>query len=154
MSNQIAIQAMTDAGPAVVPAGSSRASRIVASGARVVLGLLFAVMGLNGLLHFIPDPAPETIPAGAMAFTLAMARAGYFLPLLGATQAVAGALLVTGRFVPLALTILAPVIVNIVALHLFLAPQGLPMALVVLACEVYLAIVHRSAFRSLLASRA
>lgn len=136
------------------PASSSRPARVAAAGARIALGFLFIVMGLNGLLHFIPDPKPEMIPAGALAFSVAMAKAGYFVPLLGATQAAAGLLLLAGRFVPLALTMLAPVIVNIVAFHVFLAPQGLAMAAVVLGCEVYLAFVYRSAFRSVLAARA
>jgi hypothetical protein len=88
-----------------------------------------------------------------MALTIAFARSGYLLPLVGATQALVGALLLANRFIPLALTLIAPVIVHIVAFHLFLAPQGLPVALVVLAIELHLAIVHRGAFRSVLAAR-
>ncbi|AKU94938.1 hypothetical protein AKJ09_01602 [Labilithrix luteola] len=129
-------------------------SRFAPTGARVVMGLLFFVMGLNGLLQFLPPPKPGEIPPGAMELTLAFARSGYMMQLVGVTQIVVGALLLANRFVPLALVILAPVVVNIIAFHLFLAPQGLPVALVVLALGLYLAKVHAAAFRSLLAPRA
>src|SRR5262245_14008901 len=90
--------------------------------ARVVLGLIFTVFGLNGFLHFLPQP-PST-PA-AMAFGGALAATGYMFPLIKGTEVLAGVLLLSGRYVPLALTLLAPVVVNIVAFHLFLAPAGL-----------------------------
>ncbi|MEP7053586.1 MAG: DoxX family protein, partial [Pseudomonadota bacterium] len=87
--------------------------------ARVLLGLTFFVFGLNGFLHFIPQPAP---PPAAGAFAGAMMATGYFFPLLKATEVLAGALLLGNRYVPLALAVLAPVIINIVAFHLFLEP--------------------------------
>jgi hypothetical protein len=57
------------------------------------------------------------------------------------------------RFVPLALTVLAPVIVNIVAVHLFLAPSGFPLTILAVALELFLAWSYRAAFRSLLRAR-
>ncbi len=119
--------------------------------ARVFLGLLFFVFGLNGFLHFLPQPAE---PPAALAFLGGLAGSGYFFPLLKATETIAGAALLLNRFVPLALTVLAPVIVNIVAFHTFLAPGGLPVALVALALELTLAWSCRDAFRGVLASRA
>ena len=77
---------------------------------------------------------------------------GYLLPFVHGTETVAGALLLSGRFVPLALTIAAPVVLNILAFHLFLAPSGLPFPLIVAALEVFLAWRYRSAFRPLLRS--
>ncbi|HTO06782.1 MAG TPA: DoxX family membrane protein [Myxococcota bacterium] len=115
--------------------------------ARILLGAVFFVFGLNKLLHFIPQP-PITGPAAE--FMGALIASGYFLPLLAATEIVSGLALLTGRYVPLALVLLAPVVVNIVAFHTFLAPAGLPVALVVLALEVFLASQYRSAFRSVL----
>jgi len=120
--------------------------------ARILLGLVFTVTGLNGFLNFLPQPATP-MPAGAMAFAGAMVKTGYLMPLLMATQLISGLLLLAGRFVPLALALLAPVVVNIVAFHLFLAPAGLPVAGPVLVLEVYLAWAYRTAFRPMLTWR-
>lgn len=117
--------------------------------ARVILGLVFVVFGLNGFLHFLPQPPA---PPRAMAFVGALAASGYFFPLLKATEVTAGALLLLG-FVPIALTLLAPIIVNIVAFHLFLAPGNYAVVGLVLAAEIYLAIVHRAAFAQLFRRR-
>ena len=119
--------------------------------ARTGLGLVFFVFGLDGFLHFIPPPDPATIPPGALAFGKAMAETGYLFQLVKGTEVFAGALLLGNRFVPLALVVLAPVIVNIVLLHALLAPSGITVALVVLCLELYLAWSYRSHFRSLLA---
>jgi uncharacterized membrane protein YphA (DoxX/SURF4 family) len=118
--------------------------------ARVVLGLVFFVFGLNGFLHFLPQPP---IPAAAGAFAGALAASGYFFPLLKATEVVAGALLLAGVFVPFALTLLAPIIVNIVAFHLFLAPGNFGLLGLILAAEIYLAWTHRASFALLFARR-
>jgi uncharacterized membrane protein YphA (DoxX/SURF4 family) len=118
--------------------------------ARVLLGLVFFVFGLNGFLHFLPQPPP---PAGALGFVGGLASAGYFFPLLKGTEVLAGTLLLAG-FVPIALTLLAPIIVNIVAFHTFLAPGNWPVVGLVLVSEIYLAVVHRAAFAPLFARRA
>jgi len=121
--------------------------------ARVLLGLVFFVFGLNGFFHFIPQPK-DAMSDTAMAFFSGMAKTGYMLPLIFGTQTGVGVLVLINRFVPLALALVAPVIVNIVAFHLFLAPSGLPVALVVLALEVFLAWSYRERFRPMLACRA
>jgi uncharacterized membrane protein YphA (DoxX/SURF4 family) len=118
--------------------------------ARLLLGLVFFVFGLNGFLHFLPQPPP---PAGALGFVGGLASAGYFFPLLKGTEVLAGTLLLAG-FVPFALTLLAPIIVNIVAFHAFLAPGNWPVVGLVLVSEIYLAVVHRAAFAPLFARRA
>jgi hypothetical protein len=117
---------------------------------RVVLGLVFFVFGLNGFLGFLPQPPLEG-PAGA--FLGALGATGYMFPLIKGTEVVAGALLLANRFVPLALAILAPVIVNIVLVHALLAPEGVVIAVIILALELYLAWSYRSAFRPMLAAR-
>jgi uncharacterized membrane protein YphA (DoxX/SURF4 family) len=127
-------------------------TRYLTPTARILLGLIFTVTGLNGFLNFLPQPATP-MPAGAVAFAGAMMKTGYLMPLLMATQLISGLLLLTGRWVPLGLALLAPVVINIVAFHLFLAPAGLPLAGVVLVLEVYLAWAYRGAFRSMLAWR-
>src|SRR5262245_52520723 len=118
--------------------------------ARVLLGGIFVVFGLNGFLHFLPQPPA---PPRAMAFGGALAATGYFFPLLKGTETAAGALLLLG-FVPIALTLLAPIIVNIVAFHLFLAPGNYAVVGLVLAAEIYLAVANRAAFAPLFAGRA
>ncbi len=117
---------------------------------RILLGLIFVVFGLNGLLHFLPQPE---LPDAAKSFFGGLAGTGYMLPLLFGTQVLGGALLLLGM-VPLGLLILAPVIVNIVAFHVFLAPDGLPLALVVVALELFLAWVHREVYAPLFGLRA
>jgi uncharacterized membrane protein YphA (DoxX/SURF4 family) len=125
-------------------------SRKLPTVARVLLGAVFFVFGLNGFFHFLPQPPA---PARAMAFAGALAATGYFFPLLKATEVVAGALLLAGAFVPFALTLLAPIIVNIVAFHAFLAPGNYAVVGLVLAAEIYLAVVNRAAFAPLFARR-
>jgi putative oxidoreductase len=120
----------------------------VVVGARLILGVVFVVFGLNGFLHFLPQPA---VPAEAGAFFGALARSRYMLPLLFATQLVGGTLVLAGIFVPFALVLLAPVIVNILLFHLFLDPAGIGPGLLVALCELVLAWHHRRSFRGLFA---
>lgn len=117
---------------------------------RSLLGLTFLVFGLNGFFQFLPQPA---VPAEAGTFLGGLVSAKYLFPLLKGTEIIAGALLLSGRFVPLALTLLAPIIVNIAGFHLFLAP-GLPMVVFLLGSELYLAWAYRDAFRPMLAAHA
>jgi hypothetical protein len=119
--------------------------------ARLLLGLVFFVFGLNGFLHFLPMP-PE--PARAGAFLGALAATGYMFPLIKGTEVLGGLLLLGGRWIPLGLTVLAPVIVNIVAFHAVLAPAGIGLPLVILALEIYLAWIYRQAFAPMLQARA
>jgi len=124
--------------------------RHVPTAARLFLGLVFTVFGLNFFLHFLPVPPA---PPRAAAFAGALFASGYLFPLLKATEVAAGLLLLSGRFVPLALTVLAPIIVNIVGFHLFLAPSGLAIPLAVLVAEIYLARTYRAAFAPMLRAR-
>jgi putative oxidoreductase len=114
--------------------------------ARLLLGLPFLVFGLNGFLHFMPQPPA---PPAAGAFVGALLATGFMVPLQKTVEVVAALLLLSGRAVPFALTLLAPVIVCITGFHLFLAPGGWPVVLLLLACEGYLAWTHRAAFAPL-----
>jgi uncharacterized membrane protein YphA (DoxX/SURF4 family) len=118
--------------------------------ARVLLGLAFFVFGLNGFLHFIPQP-PISGPPGE--FLGAMIATGYLFALVKGTEVVCGALLLSGRFVPLALTLLAPVLVNIVFFHAFLEPAVIGVPLLLVALEIFLAWSYRAVFRPMLAAR-
>ena len=110
--------------------------------ARVLLGLMFAVFGSNAFLHFIPMP-PMQGQAGA--FIGALVSSGYIYP-IAVLQVVGGLLLLIGRFVPLGLTLLGPVIVNIMLYHIFLDTSGLPIAIVISILALFLLWGYRDRF--------
>jgi uncharacterized membrane protein YphA (DoxX/SURF4 family) len=122
--------------------------RHLPTASRLLLGFIFLVNGLNGFLHFMPMPA---MPADAMAFAGALMKSGYLFPLMKTIEVAAGALLLAGVAVPFAITLLAPIIVNIAGFHLFLAPAAMPMVAVLLATELHLAFAHRAAFAPMFA---
>jgi hypothetical protein len=93
------------------------------------------------------------LPEGATDLAGALVRSGYLFQLTAWTEVICGALLLMNLFVPLALAFIAPVVVNIVAFHVFLAPSGLGVAVVVLALNLYLAWAYRRAYRPMLAAR-
>ena len=117
--------------------------------ARYLAGLIFLVMGLNGFLHFIPFPPP----AGVAAQFMDALYASHYLWVIFAFQVIAGALLLANRYVPLAVAMLAPVIVNILTFHALMAPSGLPLALFVAVLWVLIFIDVRPAFSGLFQSR-
>lgn len=117
--------------------------------ARVLLGLAFTVFGLNFFLHFLPQPPP---PPEAGVFLGAL-FAGKIFSIIKPIEIAAGLALLGNRFVPLALLLIAPVLVNIVAFHAFLATSGLVLASVLVALELHLAWVNRSAYRPLFVAR-
>jgi uncharacterized membrane protein YphA (DoxX/SURF4 family) len=119
---------------------------------RILMGLPLIAFGLNGFFNFLPQPKTP-LPAGAAAFTGALMQSGYMMQLIGATLLLVGVLLALNRFVPLALALFAPFIVNSLAFHACLQPAGLPMAGVFLLFELYLSWIYRHAFRSVLAAR-
>src|ERR1700739_4216192 len=95
--------------------------------ARYLLGLLFTVFGLNGFLNFIHQPPPAN-PV-AIQFLVAVS-ASHYIAIVFLAQIVCGLLLLSGRFVPLALAILAPVLVNILNYHITMDPGGIGIGLV------------------------
>ncbi len=123
--------------------------RIVSVIARYLAGVIFFVIGLNGFLHFIPFPPPTGI-AGQFMGALYVS---HYLWVIFGFQLVAGGLLLVNRYVPLALAILAPVIVNIFCFHAFMAPSGLPRAFFVALLWVLIFIDVRPAFSGLFQSR-
>jgi len=126
--------------------------KIVTLIARVLLGLMFLVFGLNGFLHFIPQgPMPATGPAGR--FLGALMESHYFVPIF-LLQIVSGALFLVNRYVPLALMLIAPVIVNILLFHSLMNPGGLPPGLIATALWVVVAYGVRSAFAGILQKNA
>src|ERR1700752_3735430 len=123
--------------------------RTVSTIARYLAGAIFLVMGLNGFLNFIPFPPPGGI-AGQFMGAL---YASHYLWVIFAFQVIAGALLLVNRYVPLAVALLAPVIVNILTFHVTMAPSGLPLALFVAALWALVFVDVRPAFSGLFQSR-
>jgi uncharacterized membrane protein YphA (DoxX/SURF4 family) len=117
--------------------------------ARILLGLLFLVFGLNGFLHFIPM-APPTGLAGQYMGALFLS---HYLVAVFLLQTIGGALLLANRFVPLALVLLGPVLVNILLFHALMAPEGLPMALFATVLWALLFYAVRRAFAGVLVQR-
>jgi putative oxidoreductase len=113
--------------------------------ARILLGLVFLVFGLNDFFHFIPQ-APMPGDAGVLA-TLLYTH-GWFL-FHGILYVIAGALLLAGRYVPVALVILGPILVNILMFHITLAPGGIGMGLLCTLLELFLIYAYWPAFRGI-----
>jgi hypothetical protein len=117
-------------------------------GTQALMGLIFFVFGLNGFLHFIPEPEWS---GDAATYMGGLAATGYFFPVLKAVEGVAGFLLLIRKFPALALVLLAPIVVQIVLFHVFLAPEGLAMAVPLLLIEAYLGFgVYRERFSDVL----
>jgi len=123
--------------------------RTVSTIAQYLAGVIFLVFGLNGFLHFIPFPPPSGV-AGQFMGALFVS---HYLVVIFALQVIAGVLLLVNRYVPLAVAILAPVIVNILSFHALMAPSGLPLALFVALLWAAIFIDVRPAFSGLFQSR-
>ena len=123
--------------------------RIASVIARYLAGLIFFVMGLNGFLHFIPLPPP----IGVAAQFMGALYVSHYLLVIFAFQIIAGVLLLVNRYVPLAVALLAPVIVNILTFHVLMAPAGLPQAVFVAILWTVIFIDVRPAFSGLFQSR-
>jgi putative oxidoreductase len=117
--------------------------------ARYLAGVIFLVFGLNGFLHFIPLPPPAGV-AGQFMWALFVS---HYLTLVFGVQVIAAVLLLANRFVPLALAVLAPVLVNILAFHALMAPSGLPFALFVTVLWALIFVDVRTAFAGLFQAR-
>jgi hypothetical protein len=127
-----------------------KTARYATATARSILGLMFVVFGANFFLHFLPQPPLEG-PAGD--FAVALFNSGYVMQTVKVVEVAAGLLLLTNRFVPLALTLLAPIVVGIVGFHASLAPASGGAAYLALVLELFLAYAYRSSYAALFESR-
>ena len=126
---------------------SKSGSRYATAVVRVLLGLMFLLFGLNGFLNFIPTP--KDMPQEIITVAGALMTAGY-MQVVSATEVLVAVMLLTNRFVPLALALLAPVIVGILTFHIAVQPATIGPGIVVLVMELYLAWSYRGAFRPML----
>jgi len=125
-------------------------ARFLPPTARILLALILLLFGLNGFFQFMP--APKDMPQDIMKITGALTQAGY-LPIVSGTQVIVGLLLLINRFVPLALALLAPIIVGIITFHIRMSPSTIGPGIIVLLLELYLAWAYRDAYRSMLKPR-
>ncbi len=116
---------------------------------RIFLGAILVLFGLNKFLNFLPPMVPG---AEAGAFMGALVATGYMMPLVGLVEVVSGALLLSNKYVAIALLLLAPISVNIVAFHLFLDPANIVPALLVAIMNVYLLLANKSKFSGVLSA--
>jgi len=117
--------------------------------ARLLLGLIFLIFGLNGFLNFIHMPPPTGVAAQ---FFGAIFASHYYIVIF-AVQVLGGLLLLINRFVPLALVILGPVIVNIFFFHSLMAPAGIPLAILVVVLWTIVAVRNKQHLAGLFAQR-
>ena len=125
--------------------------KIASTIARYLLGLVFLVFGLNGFLHFIPMPPPKGL--AAQQFGGAIFSSHYWVVVFG-LQVLGGVLLLINRYVVLALVLLGPVIVNIFFFHALMAPEGLPLAVVVVVLWTILAARYKQYLAPIFVQRA
>ena len=118
---------------------------------RVLLGLVFVIFGLNGFLNFIPAPPP---PPGLAGQFITVFLQSHWVLFVSGFQVIGGALLLIGLYIPLALAILGPVIVNILLYHLLISPMGGSIAVVVALLWVFLFWRYRQYFASLFVQKA
>jgi putative oxidoreductase len=118
--------------------------------ARYLLGLMFMVFGLNGFLNFMHQP-PPTNPLALQFF--AAISASHFAAFLFAVQVLGGLLLLSGFFVPLALTLLAAVLYNILAFHLTMAPESIAGALVACVLWILVFLQYRESFKGIFSAK-
>lgn len=140
--------------------------------ARVVLGLVFVVVGVAGLVHHGPDPetgaeadglvgflfgwysdcrpCPPGMAPEAVAYMEGLMGTGYLWELLKVVEIACGVLLIAGLFVPLTLVVLAPIVLQVLLFNIFLVPDGLELAVAMSLLGAYLAYHHRSSFRGVL----
>ena len=130
---------------------SNKVKSISVLSARILLGLIYVVFGLNFFLHFIPMPPSS---GGVVdAFMGGLFQSGYFFPMMKGLEVVFGVMLLIGLFVPLALVVLMPISINILLFHAFLA--GNPaLAIVIVLVHIYLAWSYRDYYKPLLARKA
>jgi putative oxidoreductase len=124
--------------------------KIAALIARFLLGLVFLVFGLNGFLHFIPM---QPLPAGPAGQFLGALFASHYVLVVSALQLAGGILLLVNRYVPLALVLLGPVIVNILFFHLLMDRSGLLLAIVIVILWGILFLRHRQYFSGIFVQR-
>ncbi|MCC7261835.1 MAG: DoxX family membrane protein [Candidatus Latescibacteria bacterium] len=124
--------------------------KIAVTAVRMLMGLLFLFASITFLFQLFPKPE---LTGDMKTFNAGLEASGYLMYLIKVIELVCGIALVSGRFVPLAAVLLAPISVNILCVHLFLAPEGLPVAIFVVLGNLFLAYTYREVYAPLFAAK-
>ena len=114
---------------------------------RVLMGLMFLFASIAYFLKLIP---PQELSGPMKLFNEGLTASGYFMPFLKAVELIAGILLVAGLFIPLTAIVIFPITINIFLVHIFLAPEGIPVAIFMLAGNLFIAWYYRKSYAALL----
>ena len=115
--------------------------------ARVLLGLILLIFGLNGFLQFMPMPEMSTEAGELMG---ALASAGYFFPIIAIVEIIVGVLLLINKYIALALIVLFPIMLNALLFHLFLDIAGIGAAALAITLNIFLLITYKEKFKEIL----
>jgi putative oxidoreductase len=113
---------------------------------RVLLGLPFLIFGLNHFFPFIPHPPMDGV---ALDYMMGLTKVGYFWPLLRGLEILIGISLISGRFVPLALAVLAPISLHIFLFHAFVLLANLPLAIIILVLHIFLMVKYWAYYKQI-----
>lgn len=116
---------------------------------RVLLGLLLVFASGSYFLDLVPQPQ---LSGDMKTFTDGLNASGYIMPVVKAIELICGIAFIAGRFIPLTTIVIFPIAVNILGVHAFLAPEGLPIAIFVFVATIFLAYRHKEHYHSLLIS--
>ena len=119
--------------------------------ARIIFGLAFLIFGLNGFFSFMPTPAPSAQMGEMLG---AFAKTGYFFPMIKSIETICGLLILSNFLVPLGVILIAPILVGITSLHLFLDPQGIPMMIFLHLLHAFLIWGYWNYFKSIFIKKA
>lgn len=117
---------------------------------RTLMGLLFLFASITFLFKLFPNPPMEGV---TKTFNEGLMSVGYFFPLLKITELICALAFVSGRFVPLATLVIAPIIVNIFMFHAFIDRTGLPVAVFLVLANIFVAYYYRASYKGLLTAK-
>ncbi len=123
--------------------------KIATTVVRILLGLLFVFSSVAYFFQLFPMPE---FTGDMQTFNEGLDASGYLMPLVKGIELLCGIAFIIGRFVPLAILLIFPIVVNILGVHIFLAPEGLPIAIFILLATSFLAYVHRNTYQGILSS--
>lgn len=116
---------------------------------RSLLGLIYLFFGLNFFLHYLPTPPPPAQPGAAESFLGGLFQAGYFFPMVKGLEVLLGGFLLLNFLTPLSLVVLAPISLNILLFHAFLAPDNIAVSILIVVLHVFLFWAYRRNYHSI-----